>query len=349
MRMTTRCAVACAVGLLAAPLFAAPAAAQEAPNLRGRVLTPAGAPLPGVAVRIEGTETDTRTDERGAFAFANVRTGVQVLHFRRIGYLPSQLPVHVPERSDTLAVTLVPMTPALDTVRVVAQLHVLAGLVLDDKLRPIAGATVDLVGSKQAETTTDSAGSFVFTSVRSGKVIVRARKPEYEMALHSVNLEDWRGLVLTLDPLEEHLRPSKRLEYSGYGNAVEFTWKETQQRLNIAHGSRATIVTREELAPVGAMTLGQALRYTRSGSLLAADLQYAGPTICVVEDGRFFVGPTTLDLYGADDIAFLELYPPGTEVSGSLAQYARGGGCPALRLPGRTRTSGVFYAVIWMR
>ncbi|HEY4657884.1 MAG TPA: carboxypeptidase-like regulatory domain-containing protein, partial [Gemmatimonadaceae bacterium] len=240
-------------------------------------------------------------------------------------------------------------TPVLDTVRVVAQLHVLAGVVLDDKYRPIAGAIVDLIGSTHAETATDSGGSFVFTSVKGGKVVVRARKPEYEMGMHSVNLEDWRGLVLLLEPLERNLRPSKRAEYSGFGNAVEFTWKETQQRLAVTHGARAVIVTREELAPLGAMTLGQALRYTRSGALLAADLQYAGANFCVIEDGRVFVGPTTLDLYRAGDVAFVELYPPGTESSGSLVHYTRGGGCRVLRLPGRTRTSGVFYAVIWMR
>jgi hypothetical protein len=53
-------------------------------------------------------------------------------------------------------------------------------------------------------------------------------------------------------------------------------------------------------------------------------------------------------MYRADDVDFVELYPPGTESSGSVARYVRGGGCRPVRTPG-LRSRGVFYAVVWMR
>ena len=69
---------------------------------------------------------------------------------------------------------------------------------------------------------------------------------------------------------------------------------------------------------------------------------------CVLEDGRRSVGFATLDLYRADDVEFVELYPPGTEPSGTVARYLRGAGCPSSSTVGG-RSAPPFYAVIWMR
>jgi hypothetical protein len=335
------------VSYIAAFALAVSAFAQDAPNVRGHVVSPAGIPIPGVEVRLEGVGTLTRTDEGGAFSLVKAPKGYQMLQFRRIGYLPATIPVKVPETSDSLKVMMVPMPPTLDTVQVVAHLNVLAGIVLDPKNRPIAGATVDMIGSKTGEATTDEGGWFTFTSVKSGLVVVRARKPGYEMAMYSLRLEDWRGLVLRMDTLATKMRSATRADVSGIGNAVEFAWTETRQRIAM-RGSRATIVTREELAPFSDMSLGEAVRHTESGSMLTVDLQNAGTNVCVVQDGKQLVGSTTLDMWRADDVDFVELYPPGTETSGSVARYTRGGGCRPVRTPGQ-RSRGVFYAVVWMR
>ena len=69
----------------------------------------------------------------------------------------------------------------------------------------------------------------------------------------------------------------------------------------------------------------------------------------MLEDGRLVGDSTTLDLFRANDVDFVELYPPGTESSGSVAQYTRGSGCRAVSTPGRPRATGVFYAVVWLR
>jgi hypothetical protein len=66
----------------------------------------------------------------------------------------------------------------------------------------------------------------------------------------------------------------------------------------------------------------------------------------VLENGYLWVGYTTLDAFEADVVDFVELYPPGTESSGSVQSYLRNAGCrPSGTRPGR----GTFYAVIWLR
>jgi len=337
-----------AVAALLGAALGVSALAQEKPNVRGVVTSPAGLPLEGVDVRIDGAPMSTRTNERGLFRFVNAPKGIQTLRFRRIGFLPAVLPVRVPETSDTLEVRMVASPSMLDTVQVTAHLNVLAGVVLDAKNRPVPGAMVDLIGTRNAETTTDATGRFTFTSVKSGMIVVRARKVGYEMAMHSMLLEDWRGLVLRMDTLSSRLRAARQAEISGIGNSVEFVWKETQQRIAM-HGGRAIVVTREDLAPFSDLSLGEALRYTPAAAAVATELYAAAGNVCVLKDGRFLVGSTTLDLYEARDVDFVELYPPGSEASGSVARYTRDGGCRSVRVPGQSRSRGPFYAVIWMR
>lgn len=319
----------------------------QAPNVSGRVHAPGGAPLEGVDVRVQGTDLRTRTDQSGSFALASVPKGPHEVVFRRLGYLPASVTVSVPETSDTIAVTMVPRTPALDTVKVVASLNVLAGIVVDSSKRPIAGATVNLIGSKNAEAETDPQGFFTFTSVQSGPVVLRVRKEGYALAMHSIRLEDWRGLWLRMERLAAGLSASKRAQQSGFGNTATFVWSETRQRL-AQRGVRAAIVPREELAPLDGMPLAQAIRRTRSGALAMSELSSVADYVCVLEDGHRTIGFTTLDTFHADDVEFVELYPPGTEFTGTLAQYVRGAGC--LRsASASSRRRGIFYAVVWTR
>jgi hypothetical protein len=96
------------------------------------------------------------------------------------------------------------------------------------------------------------------------------------------------------------------------------------------------------------MSLGDAIRRTKNGATIAFDLQNAAGMVCVLQDGRKIVGSTTLDGWRAADVEMVELYPPGTEASGTVARYMRGAGCRAAPSPG-TRSRGPFYAVLWMK
>jgi hypothetical protein len=342
LAMSVRCAIlAVAVGATAL------AQAPQAPNITGKVVTPVGLPIAGAEVKVGGTDASTRTDENGAFSFMNAPKGVQSLVVRRIGYLPTSLAVRVPESSDTVTVRMVPASAVLDTVQVVASLNVLAGVVIDSANRVVPDANVEIIGTRSGTATTDANGAFTFTSVRSGAVVLRVRKLGYEPTMFSVRLDDWRGVVLRLSRLDAALSASKQADKSGFGPRSEWVWNETHDRL-VRRGVLAAVVPREELAPFGNLSLGQAIRLTKSGSLASADLQSPGNDVCVLIDGNRIVGSTTLDSFRADDVSFVELYPPGTERSGSVGRYLRGAGCRGLRVSA-TRSRGPYYAVVWLR
>jgi hypothetical protein len=325
----------------------AAAGAQDSLNLRGVVKSVAGNPIAGVEVRIDGSRFVTRSDQGGRFAFVNAPKGPQLLRFRLVGYLPATAEVKVPTTAEPIEVQMIPMPPSLDTVHVVASVNVLAGVVVDHKDRPIPGATVDMLNGASATTTTDSSGWFSFASVKSGTVLVRARKLGFAATTTSIRLEDWRGLVIHLDPLDFNLSGSKLEAASGFGNGNTFVWTETQQRLSM-RGLRAIVVPREELAPYDDYPLGQAIQRTPTGSAEASDLSAAGTNVCVLLNGKNTVGPSSLDSYRTEDVEFVELYPPGTEMSGSVSRYLRNSGCRRVQVPGSFAV-GPYYVVIWLR
>ena len=163
---------------LASMLAIAAAGAQDTtsvPNLTGTVQTVTGRPIEGVEVRVDGSSLATRTDTRGHFAFLKAPKGPQLLRFRLLGYLPTATETRVPTK-DPDPVTMLALPRSLDTVRVVASVNILAGVVVDDKDKPIPGATVEMLSGTNNSATTDSSGWFTFTSVRDGTVLVRARK-----------------------------------------------------------------------------------------------------------------------------------------------------------------------------
>jgi hypothetical protein len=324
----------------------AAAGAQDVPNLRGKVKSVSGTPISGVEIRVEGSALVTRSDQAGNFAFVNAPKGPQTLLLRLLGYLPAKAETRVPT-PDPVEVAMLPTPRILDTVRVVASVNVLAGIVVDHKDRPIPGATVEMLAGTSNKATTDSSGWFTFTSVKNGPVLVRARKLGFSPLTTSIRLDDWRGLVIHLDPIDDKLTGSRLDDASGFGNTSMFVWTETQQRLAM-RGSRAILIPREELAQWEDFPLGQAITRTKTGATLTADLNAARGNICVLLNGKNTVGPSTLENFRTAEVEFVELYPPGTETSGSVVRYLRAAGCRRVQVPG-SFTAGVFYAVVWLR
>ncbi|HEY2849911.1 MAG TPA: carboxypeptidase regulatory-like domain-containing protein [Gemmatimonadaceae bacterium] len=334
---------------LASVLAIAAAGAQDAtktPNLTGTVQTEAGTPIEGVEVRVEGSSVTGRTDARGHFAITKAPTGPQLLMFRLVGYLPTTAETRVPTK-DPETVTMLRLPQSLDTVKVVASVNVLAGVVVDDKDKPVPGAQVDMLTGVNSSTTTDSSGWFTFRSVKDGTVLVRARKLGFTPTTTSLALGDWRGIVIHLEPLDYNLKGIDLENASGLGNSAQFVWTETKQRIT-TRGAHAIVVPREELAPFDDYPLDQAIKRTKTGSTEGADLNAAGGNICVLLNGKSTVGPSTLGNFRTSDVEFVELYPPGTEVSGSAARYLRSSGCRRVQAPS-VFSSGIFYAVVWLR
>lgn len=343
---STRSIAATIASIVAIAASAAPGGAQDAPNLLGKVMSLAGNPIEGVEVRIEGSNFVTRSDAGGNFAFTKAPKGPQVVLARLPGYLPAKEEVRVPT-TDRVELSMLPLPQKLDTVKVVASLNVLAGVVVDNKDKPVPGATVEMLTGTNSSTTTDSSGWFTFTAVKNGSVLVRARKLGFTPLTTSLYLEDWRGVVIHLDPVDYKFTGAKLQDASGFGNQAAFVWNETQQRI-ATRGTHAIIIPREELAPFDDYPLDQAIKRTKTGSTEAADLNAAGGSICVLLNGKNTVGPSTLGNFRTDDVEFVELYPPGTETSGTAARYLRAAGCRRVQTPGSI-VGGVFYAVVWLQ
>ena len=88
---------------LALALLSFPAVAfgQGAGIVRGRITDAAtGAPLVGVAVRIDGTAVGALTGEDGTYTITGAPAGARVLTTRRLGYAPQRLAVTVPDAGD---------------------------------------------------------------------------------------------------------------------------------------------------------------------------------------------------------------------------------------------------------
>lgn len=332
--------------LAGALLAVAGAGAQDTLNLRGTVKTIDGTPISGVEVRIEGSNLVTRSRQDGGFTFSKAPPGPQLLLFRLLGYLPNKAEVRVPTK-DPVEVSMLPTPHSLDTVKVTASVNVLAGVVVDNRDKPIPGANVDLLNGSTTSATTDDKGWFTFRSVKSGYVLVRARKLGFQPLTTSIRLEDWRGLVMHLEPLDDKLTGTRLDDASGFGNTNAFVWTETQQRLAMRTG-HAIVIPREELAEFDDYPLGQAIVRTKTGQAQTADLNAAGNNLCVLLNGRNAVGSSSLQNFRTEDVEFVELYPPGTEMSGTVSRYMRAAGCRRVQLPG-SFAAGVYYAVVWLR
>jgi hypothetical protein len=329
-------------------LVAASALVAQAPepNVTGVVKSVGGLPIAGMEVRIEGTQHSTRTDTRGGFAFTGVSNGAQEVVTRGIGYLPARLSIRVPEKGLGLEMTALPAPPVLDTVKVREKLHVLSGVVVDDRNQPLPGASIEVITGDRKSLTTGDDGWFTLTAVKEGVLVFRTKKEGFFMTNTTVRMNDWRGIVVHMEPLPSKMSETAAADASGTSNNSAAAWHDTGMRLSM-RGSRAVILSEDELAPFADMPLANAISMTKAGAMLSIELERMKGMICVLIDGRRPVGSTSLESWRAGEVEMVELYPPGTESSNTARRYLRNAGCQARVEAGRTK--GPFYAVLWMK
>lgn len=91
-------------------------------NVRGNVVTDAGAPAVGAEVLLAGRDRPTMTDSAGAFRVFSARAGTQTLEARALGYLPERRAVTLTAGRDTsFEIRLTSLKKMLDTIQVVAE------------------------------------------------------------------------------------------------------------------------------------------------------------------------------------------------------------------------------------
>jgi hypothetical protein len=323
--------------------------AEPPQPLRGHVRSVDGQPLAGAEVNVDDARSNVRSDAGGAFTIENLPRGIHSIRVKRIGYLPAAIEMVTRGVNDTLTLTLVASRQELDTVKVRARSNVLAGIVVDAYDKPIPGAEVNILGDRLLGSTdsTGADGWFRFSGVRSGPIIVRVMKDGYMGATASIDLSDWRGIVIHMDQIDSTLSSWRQKLLSGFANTERHVMLETRQRL-AARNVQSIIVTREELAPLGDLPLGEAITHARSAVNLLRDMQVSRNVACVLLNGRQLVGQVSLDTYDTEDVEFVELYPPYMPVPASVRAYLTIAGCKSAG-SALMDSRGILYAVVWLR
>jgi hypothetical protein len=296
--------------------------------------------LSGAIVELVGPSARnvTRSDQRGLFEISRVADGRYRFSVRLIGFAESTRDVDVNGRDLSFTIALTSTSQRLDTVRVRAAVTAVYGVVgTSSGLRPVADATIQVIGSQQ-KGTSDSAGKFFVSLPKGGSYFVRVHHAGFADQFFPVNV-----------PTDHSTETFVLLDSGAVSMPSEMVWNEFDERLRW-QGQGGSIVSGEEITRNGGSS-GDAIRgsssFVRKGLVL-------GPTVCLFVNGVPKPG-WGFDGIPPEQIATVELYTVTGDETHTLAslwphgaQCGRTGGVPAPTSP-MNRRSIVQYAVVWLK
>lgn len=300
--------VALAVGVISAltPIGTEIGAQQTRPGLLvGRVLDPAGGPVGDAVLRAtRGARTViVEADGDGDYRIAGLGRGVWTIAIRRLGHRPLAVEIEMPADGLRRNFTLEATATALDPQLVAAKWTGVRGVVGDARrLTPLAGAQVQLLGS-DATAGSDSLGNFAIPLPGGRHIMLRIERTGFASRLVSVSVPA-DGYVELDVPLDTALQTSKDL----------WIWRDLDQRLKFAT-PRSVQVSRDEIAATDAASLGAALGLTPSVNERGVIINRRA---CVFVNGVARPG-YPIDAIRAADVEFVEAYPPGSDLTRTLA------------------------------
>lgn len=328
--------------LLAASLPGTDARAQSLrPGLlAGRILDETGAPVGGAVLRATlGARTIIAdADADGDYRISGLAAGVWLVSVRRLGYRPVAIEVVMPPEGLRRDLFVETAKVSLDPVLIAARWTGIRGLVGDARrITPLPGATVSIVGS-DASVGTDSLGQFALSVPGGRAVLLRVERMGYATRVMSVRV-----------PAERYLDVELPLDTVGRPAMDAWVWRDLDRRLKYAT-PRAAQVTREELEASDAVSLGTALQ-------LAESVQRLG--IIVNRRACVFVNGVARPAYPVDailagNVEFVEVYPPGSEITRTLAlKWPPGATCGVpdgtIRASGAGARQVAQFVVVWLR
>lgn len=300
----------------------------------GQTLSGAVVELAGPSIRL-----NARSDQQGAFQFNRLAAGRYQLTVREIGFLETSRGVDVSERDATITISLAPATQRLDTVRVRANVTAVYGVVgTTAGLRPLADATVQVIGSQQ-KAITDSAGRFFIMLKKGGSYFVRARR------------EGFADQFIPLDvPNDRAIETFILLDTGTVATGSDGLWDEFDERLHW-EGQHGALVPGEQLTRWGGST-SDAIRgsqaFVRKGLQLTQN-------VCLFVNGVPKPG-WPLDAIPPDQIATVELYTSTGDETNTLfsrwpkhAPCGAGSGTVSSPTSPYDKKSIIQYAVVWLR
>jgi len=295
------------IALAITVLFVAPLQAQQLrPGLLvGRVLDSEGARVGAAVLRAtQGARTIIiEADEDGDYRISGLLAGSWTVSVRRLGYRPVAVTIEMPAEGLRRNFALESTVAALDPQLIAARWTGVRGVVGDARrLSPLTGASIRLLGG-DAVTGSDSLGNFALPMPGGREVLLRVERSGFDARLVSVRVPIDGYLQIEV-PLDTMLREARDL----------WIYRDLDQRLKFAT-PRSAQVSREELVATDATSLGAALSAARSVTSRGIVVNRRA---CVFVNGTAKPG-LPIDAIQANDVEFVEAYPPGSDLTRTLA------------------------------
>ncbi|MFN0097361.1 MAG: carboxypeptidase regulatory-like domain-containing protein [Gemmatimonadaceae bacterium] len=296
--------LAAALLALAAPTLAEPQSLRPG-LLAGRVLDGAGEPVANAVLRAtQGARTVLAYSEQdGDFRLGGLGAGTWTVSIRRLGIAPALFDVVLPDAGLRRDFVVQLTSKALDPVLVAAKWTGIRGVVGDARwLSPLGGATVRVMGG-DASVGTDMEGNFAMPLPSGRDFLLRIERAGYETRLVSATV-----------PAEGYVEIDVGMDTARKTQKDYWVWRDLDQRLKYAT-PRAALVYREEIEATDAINLVDALRSAPTVAQMNLGFTVGG---CLYVNGVARPGYPVASIM-AGDVEFVELYPPGTDLTRTLA------------------------------
>lgn len=365
-----------ALNALAIALGAASVAAGQNPaqpalppaTIAGVVRDSTGTPIADAEVVVRELTQGTRTNARGEFTLRDIAPGAYQVWFRRLGYrsVDYNWAARPGEKTEVTVVlhaiprTLDPVVVRAEEDRRLKGTSSILGLVIDSAGAPIDEAEVQLVGANRIGVTRPN-GGFLFRPLPVGQYLIRVRKLGYAPTNMTLNLldHDDREVIIKMRALPVKLDAMTIAARSGYA-PDDHALEDLDKRLRW-QSFKTVLAGRDRLEPLGTMGLDQAVAGLGGAGAIAVATQMAkakqpprfGPgepaprtgfgDDCILLDGKTQLHQP-LRSFSAAQVEMIEVYPPGTEVTGTVADKMRTPDCRAQSLLDHPA-----YYVVWLR
>ena len=309
-------------------------------SIRGRVKDENNRPVSFVQVQLVPGDRRLVADQNGEFVISALRTGDYQLKFRRIGFTPAEIKVHVPSDEGWIPITMTSLPRVLDSVRVRERASILryTGIVVDDLDQPVIGAEVIGAGASDLGVKTDSSGHFRLNKVQKGTLVLRVRKFGYAPYFGSLTFRTEREDTIRMKRHATDLPEAYIRAESGFGRD-SFAYIELDSRLRWKL-STGGVASREDLEPWVEMDLCQALMRTPVAGKMGLRESGCSAPRCIIIDGlQPIIRP--LNAFTAAEVETFEYHEK--DWSGTLRSRYQGW-CGR----GMTAPSGAGI-VIWLR
>ena len=277
-------------------------------------------------------------EDDGDYRVGGLGNGTWTIAIRRLGYRPIAVDLELPAEGLRRNFTLEATRTELDPVLVAAKWSGIRGVVGDARrLSPLAGASIRLLGS-DASAGSDSLGNFALPTGGGRELLLRVERAGYVTRLVSATV-----------PAEGYVEVDVPLDTAPQSPRDYWVWRDLDQRLKFAT-PRAALISRSEIAASDAISLGTALGAAASVVRLGVVINRRA---CVFVNGVAKPG-FPVDAIQAGDVEFVEAYPPGTDLTRTLAmRWPPGAECGVPDGTIRASSAGarqvVQYVSVWLR